>query len=238
MKKIILLVVYLCVLFTLTACGRPEIIGYHIDENGKLIATYDDNTTADLGTLTDTIANGANTISVNSDGFYVINGVVSKIEANLPESYEVDTNGNLIVTYTDTTTKNHGKFGNDAINTIDTIAISDDGFYVLNGIKTNIVAKESYEVSFNTGCSLNVPYQNILEGNKVIRPEISRTGYTLDGWYCNGEEWRFNSDIVLNDMELEAEWTANQYLISFDTNGEYEVEDLLVLMTNNIFFHH
>ena len=201
MKKIILLVVSLCVLFALTACGRPEIIGYHIDENGKLIATYEDNTTADLGTLTDTIANGANTISVNSDGFYVINGVVSKIEANLPESYEVDTNGNLIVTYTDTTTKNLGKFGNDAINTIDTIAISDDGFYVLNGIKTNIVAKESYEVSFNTGFSLKVPYQNILEGNKVIRPEISRIGYTLDGWYCNGEEWRFNSDIVLNDME-------------------------------------
>lgn len=215
MKKIILLVVYLCVLFTLTACGRPEIIGYHIDENGKLIATYEDNTTADLGTLTDTIANGANTISVNSDGFYVINGVVSKIEANLPESYEVDTNGNLIVTYTDTTTKNLGKFGNDAINTIDTIAISDDGFYVLNGIKTSIVAVNVFDVNFVTGYDATVKTQIVKDGDKVIRPQLEREGYTLKGWYCNGEEWRFNSDVVKNDMTLKAEWTANTYTVSF-----------------------
>lgn len=64
----------LCILFALTACGQPEIVGYHIDENG-----------------------------------------------------------NLIITYTDTTSDNLGKFGSDAINTIDTISISDDGFYVLNG---------------------------------------------------------------------------------------------------------
>ena len=43
MKKIILLVVSLCVLFALTACGQPEITGYHIDENGKLIATIEGN---------------------------------------------------------------------------------------------------------------------------------------------------------------------------------------------------
>lgn len=215
MKKIILLVVSLCVLFALTACGQPEITGYHIDENGKLIATYEDNTTVDLGTLTDTIANGANTISVNSDGFYVINGVVSKIEANLPESYEVDTNGNLIVTYTDTTTKNLGKFGNDAINTIDTIAISDDGFYVLNGIKTSIVAVNVFDVNFVTGYDATVKTQIVKDGDKVIRPQLEREGYTLKGWYCNGEEWRFNSDVVKNDMTLKAEWTANTYTVSF-----------------------
>lgn len=217
MKKIILLVVSLCLLFALTACGQPEIIGYHIDENGKLIATYEDNTTADLGTLTDTIANGANTISVNSDGFYVINGVVSKIEANLPESYEVDTNGNLIVTYTDTTTKNLGKFGNDAINTIDTIAISDDGFYVLNGIKTSIVAVNVFDVNFVTGYDATVKTQIVKDGDKVIRPQLEREGYTLKGWYCNGEEWRFNSDVVLNEMTLTAEWIANDYTVSFNT---------------------
>ena len=276
MKKIILLVVSLCVLFALTACGQPEITGYHIDENGKLIATYEDYTTVDLGTLTDTIANGANTISVNSDGFYVINGVVSKIAANLPESYEVDINGNLIVTYTDTTTKNLGKFGNDAINTIDsvsvsedgfyilngiettieailpesyaidtngnlivtytdnttenlgkfgndaintidTIAISDDGFYVLNGIKTSIVAVDVFDVKFVTGYDTTVRTQIIKDGDKVERPQLEREGYTLKGWYCNGEEWRFNSDVVLNEMTLTAEWIANDYTVSFNT---------------------
>lgn len=276
MKKIILLAVSICILLALTACGAPEITGYHIDENGKLIATYEDNTTADLGTLTDTIANGANTITVNAEGYYVINGVVSKIEANLPESYKIDADGNLIVTYTDTTTKNLGefgndaintidtvavsddgfyilngivttikailpenytidangnlivtytdsttenlgKFGNDAINTIDTIAISNDGFYVLNGIKTSIVAVNVFDVNFVTGYDDTVKTQIVKDGDKVIRPQLEREGYTLKGWYCNGEEWRFNSDVVLNEMTLTAEWVANDYTVSFNT---------------------
>ena len=224
MKKIILLVVSVCILLALTACGTPEITGYHIDENGKLIATYEDNTTADLGTLSDTIANGANTITVNSNGYYVINGVVSKIKANLPKSYAIDTNGNLIVTYTDTTTENLGKFGNDAINTIDTISISDDGFYVLNGIKTNIVAVDVFEVNFVTGYATTVKTQVVKDGDKVERPQLEREGYTLVGWYCNGEEWRFNSDLVLNEMTLTAEWTPNTYSITFNSNGGNDIQ--------------
>lgn len=217
MKKLLLLLVSIVMIFTLASCGDPEIVGYHIDENGKLIATYDDDTTVDLGTLTDTIANGASSISVNSEGFYVINGVVTKIEANLPESYKIDANGNLIVTYTDTTTENLGKFGNDAINTIDTIAISDDGFYVLNGIKTSIVAVDAFDVKFVTGYGATVKTQIVKDGDKVERPQLEREGYTLKGWYCNGEEWRFNSDVVLSEMTLTAEWIANDYTVSFNT---------------------
>ena len=276
MKKLLLLLVSIVMIFTLASCGDPEIVGYHIDENGKLIATYDDDTTGDLGTLTDTIANGANTITVNNDGYYVINGVVSKIEAKLPESYSIDSdgnlivtytdtttenlgkfgndaintidsvfvskdgfyilngikttieailpesytiddNGNLIVTYTDSTTENLGKFGNDAINTIDTIAISDDGFYVLNGIKTSIIAVDVFEVKFVTGYDATVKTQIIKDGDKVERPQLDRAGYTLKGWCCNGEEWRFNSDVVLNEMTLTAEWIANEYTVSFNT---------------------
>ena len=217
MKKLLLLLVSIVMIFTLASCGDPEIVGYHIDENGKLIATYDDDTTVDLGTLTDTIANGVNTITINDDGYYVINGVVSKIEAKLPESYSIDTDGNLIVTYTDTTTENLGKFGNDAINTIDTIAISDDGFYVLNGIKTSIVAVDVFEVKFVTGYDATVKTQIIKDGDKVERPQLERAGYTLKGWSCNGEEWRFNSDVVLSEMTLTAEWIANDYTVSFNT---------------------
>lgn len=215
-------------IFTLASCGDPEIVGYHIDENGKLIATYDDDTTVDLGTLTDTIANGANTITVNNDGYYVINGVVSKIEAKLPESYSIDIDGNLIITYTDTTTENLGKFGNDAINTIDTIAISDDGFYVLNGIKTSIVAFDVFEVKFVTGYDATAKTQIIKDGDKIERPQLEREGYTLKGWYCNGEEWRFNSDVVLNEMTLVAEWIPNTYSITFDSDGGNDIEVMTI----------
>ena len=40
MKKLLLLLVSIVMIFTLASCGDPEIVGYHIDENGKLIATY------------------------------------------------------------------------------------------------------------------------------------------------------------------------------------------------------
>ena len=140
-------------IFALTSCGEPAIVGYHIDDNGKLIATLEDETTVNLGTLSDTIANGVDKIEINENGYYVINDVKTDIKAKLAKSYSIDKNGNLVVTYTDTTTENLGKFGADAINTIDTISISDDGFYVLNGIKTNIVAIEVFEVNFVTDYS-------------------------------------------------------------------------------------
>ena len=152
----------------------------------------------------------------------------------IPANYFINNEGNLIVIYEDGTEENLGEWGDEIIDSLTEVTISDDGYYVINGIKTNIVAKESYEVSFNTGCSLNVPNQTILEGNKVIRPEISRTGYTLDGWYCNGEEWRFNSDIVLNDMELEAEWTAKEYTITFKNDMGESPDDMVVTFDENI----
>ena len=228
MKKLLLLLVSIVMIFKLASCGDPEIVGYHIDEKGKLIATYDDDTTVDLGTLTDTIANGVTTIMTNDDGYYVINGVVSKIEAKLPESYSIDTEGNLIVTYTDTTTENLGKFGNDAINTIDTIAISDDGFYVLNGVKTSIIAVDVFEVAFITGYDTTVKTQIIKDGDKIERPQLEREGYTLKGWYCNGEEWRFNSDVVLNEMTLVAEWIPITYSITFDLDGGNDIASMTI----------
>ena len=219
-KSLLFLITIFIMIFSfgLVACdNQPAVSEYYLDTNGNLIAEFEDGSTKNLGTLGDTIANGVVEIEINSDGFYVINDIVTEIQAKLPESYAIDANGNLIVTYTDTTTENLGKFGNDAINTIDTISIADDGFYVLNGIKTDIVAVEVYDVTFNTGFSTKVSKRTVKDGYKVERPEIERTGYTLNGWYCNGEEWRFNSDVVKNDMVLTADWTANEYTVSFDT---------------------
>ena len=142
--------------------------------------------------------------------------------------YYLDSNGNLVAEFEDGSTKDLGTLGDTIANGIDTISISDDGFYVLNGIKTDIVAVEVYDVTFNTGFSTNVSKQTIKDGNKVVRPEIERKGYTLNGWYCNGEEWRFNSDVVKNDMVLTADWTANEYTVSFDSNGGGEIDPFTI----------
>ena len=208
MKKILGFLFLFVLLFTITACQEaPKVKDYYLDANGVLIAEYDDGSTKQLGTLSDTIANGVDTIIVNGNGYYVINGIETEIKARLPQSYSIDKDGNLIVTYNDQTTENLGKLGSDAINTVQTITVSDDGYYVINGIKTNIVAYSFYQVTFDTGCDITVETQTVRDGYKVTRPEVEREGFTLDGWFCNGEEWRFNSDVVMGDMELVAKWT-------------------------------
>lgn len=216
-KKLVLCFSMLFLIFALAACQKePSVQKYYIDDNGALIAEYDDGSTENLGSLDDSIANGVNHIEVNEDGFYIINGIVTTIKARLAKDYSIDDDGNLIVTYSDNTSENLGKFGEDAINTIESVSISSDGYYILNGIKTNIKADETYTVRFSTEFS-SVPTQTIRKGYKVSRPSIEREGYTLTGWFCNGEEWRFNSDVVLNDMTLIAQWQANEYQVSFET---------------------
>ena len=133
------------------------------------------------------------------------------------QNYYMGENGSLVAQYDDGTTKDLGSLGDTIANGIDTISISDDGFYVLNGIKTDIAAVEIFDVTFETGYAEKVSKQIVKDGYKVERPELERTGYTLNGWYCNGEEWRFNSDVVKNDMVLTANWTANEYEVSFIT---------------------
>ncbi|MDY4819441.1 MAG: InlB B-repeat-containing protein [Bacilli bacterium] len=141
----------------------------------------------------------------------------------------VDNDNNILLIYDN---GSHLVIGNlndqDIADYVDSITISDDGYYIINGIKTDIKATDVYTVKFKTGYSATVKDQKILKGNKVERPQLNRTGYNLDGWYCNGEEWRFNSDVVLNNMELTAKWTPKQYTISFDSDGGTPVDNMVV----------
>ena len=200
MKKILTFMSTLLLSCTLLAgCSKNlNPTNYLINSDGNLIVVYDDGTTEDLGEWGDEIIDSLADVTVSEDGYYIINGIKTNIKAVEPVSYELDADGNLIVTYSDSSTENLGPLGSTLVNGVETISISEDGYYVINGVETDIVAKASYVVSFDSGFNYNVPNQKVLEGNKVTRPEIDRTGYTLDGWYCNGEEWRFNSDIVSN----------------------------------------
>ena len=170
-------------LLALGACSTTQlkITGYEIDKDNNIVVKYDDSSTQVLGNITDlTIAGMVTSVTISSDGAFVINGVRTSKKA-----------------------------------TFTSVTISNDGFYVIDGIKTTIVAANSYKVMFDTGFSKKVNEQLILEGHKVERPSLERTGYEFNGWFCNNEEWRFNSDVVLNDMTLTAKWTANKYHVSF-----------------------
>ncbi|MDE6201098.1 MAG: InlB B-repeat-containing protein [Clostridiales bacterium] len=80
-------------------------------------------------------------------------------------------------------------------------------------------------VTFVTNCSATVPQQTIDEGGKVSQPNITNTGYTLDGWYTNGgKKWDFGVDTVSGEtLVLSARWTLIQQeitkcVVTFVTN--------------------
>ena len=71
------------------------------------------------------------TVSVNDDGFVVVNGVTTNIVANKDDVITVDDDGYVIVNGTKTEHKIH---------TTDEISVNEDGFVVVNGAVTEIIA--------------------------------------------------------------------------------------------------
>lgn len=181
-----------------------------------------------------------------------------------PTSYYINNEGNLIVVLDDGKENDLGKWGENIVSSFKNITISDDGyyvidgiktniaigdayvkgvtnieisedgFYVVNGVKTNISAINVYTVSFDTGFSTKVQDQKVKEGYKVEKPSISRTGYEFDGWFYNDEAWSFNSNTVTSDMTLVAHWTANTYTVKFNNTKGDNPEDATYTYDSNV----
>lgn len=69
------------------------------------------------------------------------------------------------------------------------------------------------EVNDITGLSYN---------DKISAPEITRAGYTLDGWYNGDAKWNFENGQVTADLSLTARWTLDAPTVSL-TASETEV---------------
>lgn len=77
----------------------------------------------------------------------------------------------------------------------------------------------THTVSFDTDGGSAVDAQKILRGQKVVRPvDPTRSGYRFNGWYKDASVYDFTSP-VLDDFTLRDAWTANQYTITFDSDG-------------------
>jgi uncharacterized repeat protein (TIGR02543 family) len=65
-------------------------------------------------------------------------------------------------------------------------------------------------VSFNSNGGGAVASQEILPGEKVVKPaDPARSGFTFGGWYSNSaltDAWDFESDTVSANMTLYARW--------------------------------
>ncbi len=78
-----------------------------------------------------------------------------------------------------------------------------------------------YVVSFDSAGGSSIPDQTVSKGDYASKPETSREGYTLDGWYTSasgGSYYDFDS-AVEGDVKLYAHWTINKYAVEFYANG-------------------
>lgn len=112
------------------------------------------------------------------------------------------------------------------------IGISEDGYWVIDGEKTDVKAEgekgekgdkgdngkdavsapsepTTFTVTFDTQCSIEIPSQEVVCGMKATEPDMpKRTDYNFDGWYVGDEKWSFIGYSVTEDITLTAKWTA------------------------------
>lgn len=117
------------------------------------------------------------------------------------------------------------------------VSVGDNTFYILvtSGTGSN---KTQYTVNVHRRLMLNVTYdfnngsesvvETFEEDSKITLKEASKTGYTFAEWQYNGVTWDFESGVILENMTLEAAYTANEYTVSFNSNGGTEIENATV----------
>lgn len=99
-------------------------------------------------------------------------------------------------------------------------------FLFLSSCSPNINL-DTFSVTFNSLGGTEVQDLDIIEGNKIEEPFITKEGHTLVGWFtANNEKWDFEDFEISSDLILYAIWETNTYTIIFDSNGGSYVENI------------
>ena len=91
----------------------------------------------------------------------------------------------------------------------------------------------SYTVKFNSNGGSSVPNQTVNANGKAKEPtNVTRYGYTLDGWYLDNKKYDFSTPVTKN-ITLKAQWSEDtsvpRYEVKFDSNGGSKVSSQKVL---------
>ena len=117
------------------------------------------------------------------------------------------------------------------------VIAGDNVFYILvtSGTGSN---KTQYTVNVHRRLMLNVTYEfnngsesvveTFEEDSKITTKDASKNGYTFVEWQYNDEAWDFENSVILDNMTLEATYIANEYTVSFNSNGGNDVENATV----------
>jgi uncharacterized repeat protein (TIGR02543 family) len=93
-----------------------------------------------------------------------------------------------------------------------------------------------FTVTFVSNGGTEVPDQTVIEGAKAIQPQgVTRSGYTLEGWYTDNytftHKWDFDVDVVEAATMLFAQWTENPrgtFTVTFVNNDGIIIPDQIV----------
>ena len=88
--------------------------------------------------------------------------------------------------------------------------------------KWNANPPNTFTVTFVSNGGTPVSDQAVIISGNAAEPGVTRTNYTLAGWYTDNafaNRWNFATDIVSTNTTLYAKWTLNRYTITFESNG-------------------
>lgn len=138
--------------------------------------------------------------------------------------FTIAENNYVVATYDNGETKAIGCLTGDK----DKIEISDDGYYIVNGIQTTIKASDVKTVEFNPGFrgADVIPVRKVFVNTKISQPDYKRTGYDLNGWFDNDTKWNFDEDLVTKDIVLTASWNVQTYVISFSDEYHPDIQNI------------
>ena len=75
-------------------------------------------------------------------------------------------------------------------------------------------------ITFDTKGGSTIEPQAILKNTAITEPEEpTKAGYIFDGWYYNGELWKFVGYTASESITLEAQWKLEYYKIEYFPNG-------------------
>ena len=115
-------------------------------------------------------------------------------------------------------------FGDAAATGVSTqrVKIDADGFTTVSvdrGDTWYLYEYRVHTVAFNANGGSATALQSVTYGSFASLPTApTKTGYTFAGWHKDAglsEDWNFASDVVLNNMTLNAEFKINSYSVTF-----------------------
>jgi len=96
---------------------------------------------------------------------------------------------------------------------------------VIESVTLSYTAIPEYTVTFDSQGGTPTPAsQSVAFGELIAEPAVpTKTGHTFNGWFdatTGGTQWDFDTDTMpASNLTLYAQWTANNYTITFDSAG-------------------